>query len=95
VTEKIEEWQLAAVHLKPALPNDDEVHESWVNQMESFMKEFPLLKLLSNDALKVGLLLCFLSPGLENIFLKSNKFPVQVAYKTCAYGWNVRVYCFV
>ena len=54
VTEKIGEWQLAAVNLKPLLPGGDQVYESWVNQIESFMKDFPLLQLLSNDALKVG-----------------------------------------
>lgn len=60
VIEKIGVWQLAADNLKPALPIDDEVFESWVNKMESFMKDFPLLQLLSNDALKVGLVLSFL-----------------------------------
>ena len=57
VTEKMGEWQLAAENLKPTLVTKDEVFESWVNQMESFMKDFPLLQLLSNDALKVGWLL--------------------------------------
>lgn len=48
------EWQQAAVNIKPSLPPDDEVYKSWMNQMESFMKDFPLLQLLFNDALKVG-----------------------------------------
>jgi hypothetical protein len=48
---------MAANHLKPSLPNDDQVHESWVNRIGSFMKDFPLLQLLSNDALKV----CFVA----------------------------------
>ena len=59
VTEKMTEWQLAAENLKPSLPCDDEVFESWVNQMTSFMSDFPLLQLLSNDALKVSLFLRF------------------------------------
>ncbi|XP_028405416.1 dynein heavy chain domain-containing protein 1-like isoform X2 [Dendronephthya gigantea] len=52
VMEKVSEWQQAAVNIKTSLPHDDEVYKSWVYQMESFMKDFPLLQLLFNDALK-------------------------------------------
>lgn len=56
VTEKVTEWQLAAQNLKSSLQDGDEVYESWINLMESFMKDFPLLQQLSSDALKVMLI---------------------------------------
>lgn len=53
VTEKITEWQVAAQNMKSSLSDGDEVYESWIKRMESFMKDFPLLQQLSMDALKV------------------------------------------
>ncbi|XP_046864663.1 uncharacterized protein LOC124459187 isoform X2 [Xenia sp. Carnegie-2017] len=52
VLEKMSEWQLAAENLKSLLPDHDEVYEAWIRKMEAFTKDFPLLQLLSSDALK-------------------------------------------
>ena len=50
---KIGEWQGVAKKLEGSLLEGDAVYEAWLKLMDSFMKDFPLLEQLSNDALKV------------------------------------------
>ena len=51
--EKLQEWVSAGEALKKHLSEKDEVLVSWLNQLEEFSQDLPLLLQLSSDALKV------------------------------------------
>ena len=53
--EKLSEWTVAGEKLKHHIPTSDEVLLSWLNQVEEFSHDLPLLLQLSSDALKVRL----------------------------------------
>ena len=55
VTDKVSKWKIAAEKLKTDLPENDQVLVSWVEQIEDFNKDLPLLQELSLASLKVCL----------------------------------------
>ena len=51
--DKLTEWNNAGAKLKLHLPDNDEVLQSWLTQLEEFSQDLPFLLQLSSDALKV------------------------------------------
>lgn len=90
VTEKITEWQVAAQNMKSSLSDGDEVYESWIKQMEAFMKDFPLLQQLSMDALKVRRLDSILSIVFTRII---SVWRVRFSNFLSLYAVRYLVYC--